>query len=166
MKRIVSIWVATLGVAIMVGCKSQDQPSSSSASSASYPSSWDNTANTSNTSSGSSESTASAHNPSNEAQSSGDQTARTASETVSPTNSPSTQPAGSLTDQAQKLIDQGYQYIKENKMDLAEKSLTKLEEIKPQLPASFSPKIDSLRSAFNAAKSGSGNLGGFMGGSQ
>ena len=64
------------------------------------------------------------------------------------------------TAEAQKLLDQATQYIKENKWDLADKSLTQLEGMKSQLPASYGPKIDASRKMFNTAKSGSGLLGG------
>ena len=71
-----------------------------------------------------------------------------------------TQPAGAAAaataTQAQTLLDQTVTYIKENKMDLAEKSLTQLEGLKPKLPAEYHPKIDSARKAFNAAKTGQG----------
>jgi hypothetical protein len=70
-----------------------------------------------------------------------------------------TQPAaaaGAVTQQAQTLLDQTVTYIKENKMDLAEKSLTQLEQLKPKLPAEWHPRVDSARKAFNAAKTGQG----------
>ena len=70
-----------------------------------------------------------------------------------------TQPAaaaGAVQQQAQTLIDQTVTYIKENKMDLAEKSLTQLEQLKPKLPAEWHPRVDSVRKAFNAAKTGQG----------
>jgi len=63
--------------------------------------------------------------------------------------------AGSTTEQAEKLLDQTMTYVKENKLDLAEKSLTAAEKLKPQLPASYSPRIDQARSALDLAKKGS-----------
>jgi hypothetical protein len=62
---------------------------------------------------------------------------------------------GSTTEQAQKLLDQTMTYINENKLDLAEKSLGAAEQMKPQLPASFAPRIDQARSALDLAKQGS-----------
>jgi len=70
-----------------------------------------------------------------------------------------TQPAaaaGAVQQQAQTLLDQTVTYIKENKMDLAEKSLTQLEGLKPKLPAEWHPRIDQARKAFTAAKTGQG----------
>ena len=71
-----------------------------------------------------------------------------------------TQPAGAAaaatTAQAQTLLDQSIAYIKENKLDLADKSLTQLEALKPQLPAAYHSKVDAARKAFNAAKTGQG----------
>ena len=70
-----------------------------------------------------------------------------------------TAPAGDVTAKAQQLLDQTTQYVKENKLDLAEKSLTQLEQIKPQLPQTFHPKIDQARSMFDTAKKGANLLG-------
>ena len=70
-----------------------------------------------------------------------------------------TQPAaaaGAVQQQAQTLIDQTVTYSKENKMDLAEKSLTQLEQLKPKLPAEWHPRVDSVRKAFDTAKTGQG----------
>jgi uncharacterized protein YjbJ (UPF0337 family) len=64
------------------------------------------------------------------------------------------------TSEAQKLLDQATQYVKENKMDLADKTLTQLEGMKPQLPSSYGSKIDAARSMFNTAQKGQGLLGG------
>ena len=64
--------------------------------------------------------------------------------------------AAATTAQAQTMLDQTITYIKENKMELAEKSLAQLEALKPKLPAAYHSKIDSVRKAFNAAKSGQG----------
>lgn len=61
--------------------------------------------------------------------------------------------AGTATEQqATKLLDETMTYIKENKLDLAEKSLTAAEKLKPQLPTSYGPRIDQARTALDAAK--------------
>jgi hypothetical protein len=85
----------------------------------------------------------------------------------SASDAPAPAPAGAdaststaSTTEAQKLLDQASQYIKENKWDLADQSLTKVEQMKPQLPASYGTKIDATRKLFNSAKSGSNLLGG------
>jgi hypothetical protein len=59
--------------------------------------------------------------------------------------------------QAKQLIDQAMQYIKENKLDLAEKSLNQLDAMKGQLPAEWAPRIEQVRSALSAAKATSGS---------
>src|SRR5688500_3453903 len=60
---------------------------------------------------------------------------------------------GTATEQqATKLLDETMTYIKENKLDLAEKSLTAAEKLKPQLPTSYAPRIDQARTALDAAK--------------
>lgn len=73
--------------------------------------------------------------------------------------SAATQPAAAgaaATAQAQTLLDQTITYIKENKVELAEKSLTQLEALKPRLPVEYHSKIDGVRKASNAARTGHG----------
>ena len=82
--------------------------------------------------------------------------AQTAAKTESPTTAPSGTATAAEVTQAQTLLDQTLQYVKENKMDLAEKSLTQLEGLKPKLPVEYHSKIDAARKAFNAAKTGQG----------
>jgi hypothetical protein len=60
--------------------------------------------------------------------------------------------AATVTAEAQKLLDQATQYIKENKMDLADTTIKKLEEMKAQLPAEWQAKIADARSMFDKAK--------------
>ena len=64
--------------------------------------------------------------------------------------------------EVQKMIDQALTYVKENKMELADKTLTQLESMKAQIPVEYHPKIDQARKAFTAAKAGGGNLGGLL----
>jgi hypothetical protein len=56
------------------------------------------------------------------------------------------------TAEAQKLLDQALQYIKDNKLDLADKALTQLDGMKASLPASFAPKIDDAKKLLATAK--------------
>ena len=91
-----------------------------------------------------------------------------------PTNPPPAQlpsspvPAGGANDatkseavtKANELLQQGLQYVKDNKLELAEKTLTQLEGMKGQLPAEWGPKIEQLKSAIQAAKLGGGKLPG------
>jgi hypothetical protein len=79
--------------------------------------------------------------------------------TQAPTAPPATMPADAgamddVTAKANELLQQGMNYVKENKLDLAEKTLTQLEGMKAQLPAEWSPRIEQLRTAINAAKAG------------
>jgi len=55
--------------------------------------------------------------------------------------------------EAQKLIDQAMTYIKENKLDLAEQTVTKLEGMKASLSPTLQSAVDSARKSLNAAKS-------------
>jgi hypothetical protein len=89
-----------------------------------------------------------------------DATTDAAAQTAATSDTPTTAPAGTATaaelTQAQTLLDQTVTYIKENKMDLAEKGLTQLEQLKPKLPVEYHSKIDGARKAFTAAKTGQG----------
>lgn len=62
--------------------------------------------------------------------------------------------------QAQKLLAQATQYIKDNKLTDADTVLTKLEGMKAQLPQAMQKQVDNLRQMYNTAKSGAGALGG------
>jgi hypothetical protein len=64
--------------------------------------------------------------------------------------------AGESVSKAQELMTQATNYIKDNKLDLAEKALAQLDELKPKLPASYAPKIDSLHTLLDNAKKGKG----------
>ena len=62
--------------------------------------------------------------------------------------------------EGQKLLDQALQYIKENKLDLAEQTLVKLEGMKAQLPETMQKGIAQARSALDTAKKASGAMPG------
>ncbi len=64
------------------------------------------------------------------------------------------------TSAADKLITQGIDYVKNNKLDLAQQALAKLKEMKPSLPAEYGPKIDELQTMLDAAQVGAGKLPG------
>ena len=65
-----------------------------------------------------------------------------------------------MAQDAQKILDQTVQYIKDNKLDLADKFLAALEQMKSQLPSAYGSKIDAARKMFDTAKSGNSLLGG------
>jgi hypothetical protein len=50
-------------------------------------------------------------------------------------------------------------YIKENKLELAETSLQKLEANKASLPAAVQPQVDRARQMLDAAKQSGGSTG-------
>lgn len=60
--------------------------------------------------------------------------------------------AATATAEAQKLLDQAMEYVKDKKWDLADETLKKLEGMKASLPAEWASKIDQARSAFTTAK--------------
>lgn len=86
--------------------------------------------------------------------------AATPAPTAAPTAQQATDQAKSvstaMTTEAQKLIADATTYIKDKKFDLAEQAVKKLEDMKPQLPAEYGPKIDQLRTMLNTAKSAGG----------
>ncbi|MEI8198000.1 MAG: hypothetical protein WCI73_19070 [Phycisphaerae bacterium] len=60
----------------------------------------------------------------------------------------------SLIEQAKPLLEQATAYIKENKVELADKAVTQLEGIKDKLPAEWAGKIADVRKALDALKAG------------
>jgi hypothetical protein len=64
--------------------------------------------------------------------------------------------AKEATGDAQKQITEVMNYIKENKLDLAEQGLTKLEANKASLPATIQPQVDQARKLLDAAKAKAG----------
>ncbi len=58
--------------------------------------------------------------------------------------------------QAKILYDQITGYVKDNKLDLADKSLTELQAIKPKLSADWQAKIDALADTVSKAKAAMG----------
>jgi hypothetical protein len=61
-----------------------------------------------------------------------------------------------VTAKAQTLIDQANGYIADHKLDLADKAVTQLEALKPNLPTDWQSKVDTLRKALDAAKAANG----------
>jgi hypothetical protein len=59
---------------------------------------------------------------------------------------------------AEGQIQQVMDYIKANKLDLAEQALTKLEASKTSLPAAVQEKLPTARQALNSAKAAAGKL--------
>jgi len=64
--------------------------------------------------------------------------------------------AAEMAEAAKVLLDETRQYIDDNKLELAEKSLAKLDEMKPKLPESYHDKIDSAHKLLEAAKAAGG----------
>ncbi|MEI8195490.1 MAG: hypothetical protein WCI73_06240 [Phycisphaerae bacterium] len=58
----------------------------------------------------------------------------------------------SLIEQAKPLLEQATAYIKDNKVDLADKAVTQLEGIKDKLPSEWAAKIADVRKALDALK--------------
>ena len=54
------------------------------------------------------------------------------------------------------MLDQAVAYIKDNKLDLADTTLTKLEGMKASRPASMQKGVDDARAMLNAAKATGG----------
>ena len=60
--------------------------------------------------------------------------------------------AAAVTANANALLEKAMQYIKDNKLDLAQGALSKLDGIKAPLPAGLQQKISDAKSALDAAK--------------
>ena len=69
---------------------------------------------------------------------------------------PQRRPPAPPRPKAQKLLDQAMQYIKDNKLDLADTTLTKLEGMKASLSPTLQKGVDNARSMLTAAKAGGG----------
>ena len=59
---------------------------------------------------------------------------------------------------ADKLLADLGQYIKENKWDLADKSVAELDKIRPNLPPEYGPRIDQLKQALATAKTAAAKM--------
>lgn len=147
---------ALLGAALVFGCKSSNEPANNPSASASPSMQSEQSA----ASSGSASET-----PPMKTAEAQDKAAvagqpSAAQPAAAEAAAPTTQPAGGMTAEAQKLLDQTTEYIKNNKLDLADKSVSQLEQMKPQLPTEYGPKIDNARQMLDMAKKGQGLLGG------
>lgn len=82
--------------------------------------------------------------------------------TTPPSMAPATAAAGSAaaasTTTADTLMKQASDYISQNKMDLADKTVSELETMKPNLPAQYGPQIDQLKDLLDKAKAAGGKL--------
>lgn len=58
------------------------------------------------------------------------------------------------TTEATTLMDQTVQYVKENKWEMADSSMKKLESIKDKLPESLRPRYDQVKTMYDSAKAG------------
>ena len=71
------------------------------------------------------------------------------------------------SDEAKSMLDQAMTYIKENKYDLAEKTLNQVEANKAMLPKALQDRLGTVRTALTTAKAGGGlQLPGFGAGSK
>jgi hypothetical protein len=94
---------------------------------------------------------------------SGDKSGAAAAAPAAPADAAAAAPAdsaaaatGDAKAQATDLLTKVTTYVKENKMDLAEKALAELDKLKPQLPAEYQSKIDAAHTMFDTAKKGKG----------
>jgi hypothetical protein len=63
-----------------------------------------------------------------------------------------------VTAEADRLLAQTGDYMKQNKWDLAQQSVAELEKMKPNLPAEYGPRIDQLKTLVDQAKAAGGKL--------
>jgi hypothetical protein len=80
--------------------------------------------------------------------------------THTPDQAPATQPAADAANnanaQAEKLLEQAMTYIKENKLDLADKTLTQVEGMKASLSPALQTRVTEARKLLDTAKAGGG----------
>jgi hypothetical protein len=60
------------------------------------------------------------------------------------------------SEEATRMLDQAVTYIKQNKYELADKTLGQLEANKASLPKAIQDKLATVRTSLNAAKAGGG----------
>lgn len=71
---------------------------------------------------------------------------------VAPTTMPSSSAMTSEATQAQEWLDKARQYVMDNKFELAEEALNKVDAMKAQLPPALQTQLASARSMLQAAK--------------
>lgn len=81
-----------------------------------------------------------------------------AKQTVEGVKADATKAADAALKAAEGQIEQVMNYVKENKLDLAEQALAKLEASKASLPAAIQAKLPTARQALDAAKAAAGKL--------
>jgi len=64
--------------------------------------------------------------------------------------------ANTVSAEATTLMDQTVQYVKENKWELADSSMAKLESMKDKLPESLKPRYQQVKTMYDSAKAGNG----------
>src|SRR5687768_14107536 len=77
-------------------------------------------------------------------------------DTVNTATASATAAAGDTSAQAQAKLNEVLQYVKENKVDLADKALKELEGMKASLPAAMQTQLPALRTQVDAMKAGGG----------
>lgn len=163
MRTKLSLACALFAATLLVGCEKSESTSSNPASKP--PDMTENSAQTSsatateNATSAANKMNTAANSAANTAANTAMTNANAASSGASSATAPSNSAVSAAdTTQAQTLLDQAMQYIKDNKLNDADTVLTKLEAMKSKLPADWASKIDSARAAYNSAKTGSDKL--------
>ena len=67
-----------------------------------------------------------------------------------------TQAVATTDAEAQKMLDEAMAYIKDNKLDLADKTVTQLEGMKSSLSPTLQSGVEKARTMLDAAKAGGG----------
>ena len=127
-----TIGVVVLGCMLLVGCDSGEESSAPAV-------------DTSAAEKAASNASTQTQNAANDAQKAAAGAAEEAQSAASSANS-------EAVAKAKELLEQATAYIKDNKFDLAEKTLNQLDKIKASLPQSMQQQIDSARSMLNAAQ--------------
>ncbi|MGB7159968.1 MAG: hypothetical protein WBD40_18020 [Tepidisphaeraceae bacterium] len=150
------MWSALLGCAIVVGgCEKKDEATPSAAPSAVPEATEEAVDATKSAAEGAADSVKSAAGDAADATK---KTAEAAGDAVkkgadAAADAVAASPAAA---EATKQIEQVTTYIKENKLDLAETTLKKLEDNKASLPAAIQTKLPSVRTMLDTAKKAAG----------
>ncbi len=79
-----------------------------------------------------------------------------AKDAASDAKADTTAAANNVTAEATTLMDQTVQYVKENKWELADTSMAKLESMKDRLPESLKPRYQQVKTMYDSAKASKG----------
>jgi hypothetical protein len=85
----------------------------------------------------------------------GDNSSKPGDSAQTPSTSTTATPSDTTMAQAQNLLDQTMQYLKDGKLDLAEKAVAQLEAMKSSMTPEWQGRVTQARAALDTAKKAS-----------